>query len=289
MVLSAAARALAKIAAKKRAIAKAHRIKTSRFVKKKVRPQPGKPGYKASEVDVAIKKLKKIEDKKFRTEHAAEIRSFGIVKARNLEARDQRLAEGRSVVSLDSIFGRNLKAVKQGSPEHHARLKHSFKELKRLKATRNLGPTSTEALGKDPMVGPGGSKPLAFGQSYVRPSNSGRSFEIITRFGVSGSRHSTTGGKISKMPGFEPKKWRKDTVYGSNQWTTPFEIDITRDLGEMVTTRITLTPKMKKLAAQKSGDAVETAAGIAAASTWTPILGFHITGQYDKKKKLGRR
>ena len=79
MVISAAARAAAKIVAKNRAIAKAHRIKTGRFVKKKVRPQPGKPGYKASEVDVAIKKLKKIEDKKF----AKPLGGFNIMAKKN--------------------------------------------------------------------------------------------------------------------------------------------------------------------------------------------------------------
>ena len=141
-----------------------------------------------------------------------------------LEARDQRLAEGRSVVPLDSIFGRNLKAVKTGSPEHHARLKHSFKELDRLKATRNLGPTSTSGLKKDPMGGKG-RKSLAVGQSYNKPNYVyGQSFDIVKRYG--GGRTHSYGGKIQDMPGFDIKKWRPDRIYGSDRWTDPFVVDV---------------------------------------------------------------
>lgn len=218
MVIGPTARAAAKIATKTAAESRGtKKIVVSARMKTKLKKMKA---YKA-------RQEKEIADKKFRTEHAAEIRSFGIVKARMLEARDQRLAEGRSVVPLDSIFGRNLKAVKTGSPEHHARLKHSFKELDRLKATRNLGPTSTSGLKKDPMGGKG-RKSLAVGQSYNKPSGAtGQSFTIVERFRSGGGRIETYGGKIQDMPGFDIKKWRPDRIYGSNRWTDPFVVDVT--------------------------------------------------------------
>ena len=215
MVIGPTARTAAKIATKTAAESRGtKKIVVSARMKTKLKKMKA---YKA-------RQEKEIADKKFRTEHAAEIRSFGIVKARMLEARDQRLAEGRSVVPLDSIFGRNLKAVKTGSPEHHARLKHSFKELDRLKATRNLGPTSTSGLKKDPMGGKG-RKSLAVGQSYNKPNYVyGQSFDIVKRYG--GGRTHSYGGKIQDMPGFDIKKWRPDRIYGSDRWTDPFVVDV---------------------------------------------------------------
>jgi len=216
MVIGPTARAAAKIATKTAAESRGtKKIVVSARMKTKLKKMKA---YKA-------RQEKEIADKKFRTEHAAEIRSFGIVKARMLEARDQRLAEGRSVVPLDSIIGRNLKAVRTGSPEHHARLKHSFKELDRLKATRNLGPTSTSGLKKDPMGGKG-RKSLAVGQSYNKPNYVyGQSFDIVERYATGGRTHSY-GGKIQDMPGFDIKKWRPDRIYGSDRWTDPFVVDV---------------------------------------------------------------
>ena len=284
MVIGPTARAAAKIAAKTAAESRGtKKIVVSARMKTKLKKMKA---YKARQE----KENRVVADKKFRTEHAAEIRSFGIVKARKLEARDQRLAEGRSVVPLDSIFGRNLKAVKTGSPEHHARLKHSFKELDRLKATHNLGPTSTSSLKKDPMGG-AGHKSLAVGQSYNKPNYVyGQSFDIVERYASGGRTHSY-GGKIQDMPGFDIKKWRPDRIYGSDRWTDPFVVDVSSTYHPNDMFSHVVKVKQRKKRFWHVGDRIKktaTAEAIADANQppskqrWTFPDGSPIKTYYDK-------
>ena len=286
MVISAVSRAATKIAAKTAAESRGtKKIVVSARMKTKLKKMKA---YKARQE----KENRVVADKKFRTEHAAEIRAFGIVKARKLEARDQRLAEGRSVVPLDSIFGRNLKAVKTGSPEHHARLKHSFKELDRLKATRNLGPTSTSGLKKDPMGGKG-RKSLAVGQSYNEPNYVyGQSFDIVKRYmRYGGGRTHSYGGKIQDMPGFDIKKWRSDRIYGSDRWTDPFVVDVSSTYHPNDMFSHVVKVKQRKKRFWHVGDRIKktaTAEAIADANhppskqRWTFPDGSRIQTYYDK-------
>ena len=243
MVLSVAAKAALKIAAKKRAIANAHRIKKT-----------AKPRVKRR-----VKRKAVVEAKRTAKWQKHDKAVFDRVKTR-----EGMIGLNRTKPKLKGIHGKGAAASDNMSDS----------DLK-----RNLVGTSKDGIYHTGLeTSRIHTAPAARTRVYVPPPKGNLQDKELFRFPP--KRKVDPFDKITKdFEGFNPAVFNakmgvpyKKGFHGN--WMSRANYD---------------QLKPRKLAVQKSGDAVETAAGIAAACAWTPILGFHITGQYDKTKKPGRR